>query len=180
MAWQYLLSIMLFNLLIISVGTLIFALFLYQVQRTLRLVNVPNRDFSPPLVWLCLIPLIGFFFAVFMVSGVARSIKKQLHESANIRVESSFGKIAGWVWVFPILAVFILEMVGFSYDLATQTSPIIQGCLFVSFVAWIVYWTQINGFRKLLLALGGNDYSTEELDYGDGLEKSENRIVGKN
>ena len=123
--------IIIFFLIAIAFIPLIF--FLLTLQKTLNVISVENRKMAPSNVWLMLIPLFNIIWQFIMVSKIADSITWECMK-LNIPVkETKPTYSSGLTWNILSVCSFI---------------PIVP---LVSLVFWIVYWTKVNQYKKLII-----------------------------
>ncbi|MBK8089316.1 MAG: hypothetical protein IPK31_16015 [Chitinophagaceae bacterium] len=118
-------------------------LYLITLQRTLQVISSENRRIPPGQVWLLLIPLFNLVWQFVVVNKLAHSIRLECMR-LNIPTKQEkptfdLGNIQS-----------ILLIIGFM--------PVI-GILFTfcGFICWIIYWVQVAGWRKKIIANQGND-----------------------
>ena len=167
---EVLIFFLIFMSTLLVVGIIVSVLFLLTINRTLKLVSHEFRKISPSLVWFCLIPLFGIFFAIWMVQAVAASLRRQFEELGQGDSTVSYGLAAGRVWLYLIVAAEVILVAGYVFDYSDFAGLACNLMLMISFVSWIVYWVQISKFGRQLRKLRRFDYSPEELDYVDDLE----------
>ena len=122
--------------------------FLIAQQNTLRVVETQNRTMNPGQVWLQLIPLFGLIWQFIVVKNIADSLRNEL-DSRNR--ESNLG-----IWDEGIT-----DEVNIHPTFTTGQWYCIMVCISVipylgfltwifALVLWIVYWGQLNKYRKML------------------------------
>jgi hypothetical protein len=119
-------------------GFTVSVLFLLTINRTLKLVSHEFRKISPSLVWFCLIPLFGIFFAIWMVQAVAASLRRQFEELGQGDSTVSYGLAAGRVWLYLIVAAEVILVAGYVFDYSDFAGLACNLMLMISFVSWIV------------------------------------------
>ena len=119
--------------------------FLIAQQNTLHAVSTHNRKMQPGEVWLQLIPLFGLVWKFIVVNKISQSIRAEI----NDRNSNSFLGEANPVFVndmVPLptygigIAYCILGLCGFI--------PVLGWFAFGWLVCWIIYWTQIVGYKN--------------------------------
>jgi hypothetical protein len=120
---------------IVGLALLVVAiLYLVSLMKTLNAVSPANRKMSPGLVFLLLIPFFNLVWNFFVVLYIRDSLKAEF-ETRGLE-GSGFGWGVG-------LAMSILAVVSLVPFLSLLTS-------LAGFVCWILYWSQITGFRHRL------------------------------
>lgn len=137
----------------IIVLLLIFVPLVFYLLNLQRCFDAIRPEFRPPvptaLVWLALIPAVGFLVLIAAVVMLSTSLQKE-GSARNTTVFGDGGMAIG-------LAAFILGFLSFI--------PILGVLLALgSLVCWIMHWVKVSGFRKALAAFaestGGAGYAT--------------------
>lgn len=125
------------------IGLLIvpFIFFLLFLQRTLEIVQPENRTITPGQVWLVLIPLFGLVWQFLMVMRIAESLHAEM-KSKNI---ASVPEKPG------------IEL-GLAFCILNCISPFFGFTSLGSIICIALYWNQINGFKKQLIAATNPTY----------------------
>jgi hypothetical protein len=133
--WMFLTGMgLLFGLIIGLAALTVAILYLVSLMKTLNAVSPANRKMSPGLVFLLLIPFFNLVWNFFVVIYIRDSLKTEF-ETRGLE-GSGFGGGIG-------LAMSILAAVSLVPFLSLLTS-------LAGFVCWILYWSQITGFRHRL------------------------------
>jgi len=137
-------------LLILSI---LFLITLYQTQKQ---VKEPNRELSPGLVWLTLIPIFGSIWAAIMVPKLANSIRREFEDRGWGTDVEGFGYIAGMIWAWGGIANLVLSILQnvlqfadlgpIAFLLSLLGLPLGLAVL----VCWIIYWVQMYQYGKRL------------------------------
>lgn len=127
-------SFMLTVLLVVIVIVLIpYIFYLLTLQKALSRVSEPNREMTPGLVWLNLVPIFSLGWQIYTVIKISNSLRKE-YAKRNIQEQGSFGYGIGLA--FSILAIVsIIPYIGTVAGLA-------------ALVCWIIYWVQIAGYSR--------------------------------
>jgi hypothetical protein len=130
-------------LLILGAGLLVQILFLLNLQRTLERVAPANRRMSPGMVWLNIVPLLGFVWFFFTVGAIRESVRAEFG-SRGWRGGGDFGYSIG-------IAAAVLEPVAY---LSTWWSARTVG---MSLILWlgavvclVIYWVKIAQLKNRL------------------------------
>jgi hypothetical protein len=112
------------------------ALFLRSCQQLLMEVSPENRQMTPGLVWVGMIPFVNFVWNFIMASRIANSLeaelrKRNLHQPGS-RPTYNAGMAYGLLSVLSIIPFF-----GTMAALGSLT-------------AWIVYWIQLYQYKNIL------------------------------
>ncbi len=118
-------------------------LYLITLQRTLQVISSENRRMPPGQVWLLLIPLFNLVWQFVVVNKLSHSIRlecirlniptKQEKPTFDLGNIQSILLIIGFM---PVIGIFFT---------------------FCAFICWIIYWVQVTGWRKKIIANQGND-----------------------
>jgi hypothetical protein len=133
----------------IGVGVCVFAVsltiqifFCLSMSKALNQCAESNREMSPGLVWLFLIPCFNMIWLIFITLWVPASLKKEF-ESRGIEDGGDYGKTMGLIGSICLLANLVLSCI-----------PFINYCSWivglVGFVLWIVFWVQVVGYSGKL------------------------------
>jgi hypothetical protein len=151
----------------------IYILFLLNLHRTLAAVRERNRELSPGLVWLTLIPLFNIVWILIMVPKISNSIRNEF-EARGWRTEGEgFARTTGMLWAWGGVASVVLSVVQNVLQFADM-APIAMLVSIVSLplslgilVCWIMFWVQTYQYRT---RLGLRDRSSIEEDYDDQID----------
>lgn len=150
-------------------------LFLMSMSRTIRRIRPQNRQLSPGGVWLCLIPIAGVVIALWMVSGMAASLRRQFEELDEDDPLDNYGSVAGRCWLYSLIASRLIWIAGFVFDPLGYASLVSDLLLTLSLIAWIDYWVLIAKYHRRLKKLLPLEPSADELDYGDDIHDQRRR-----
>lgn len=109
--------------------------YILTLQKALNKCNPENRDMSPGLIWLYLIPLFNLFWHFMIVFKMASSLEKEF-KSRQIETDPMPGKTLGLVMCI-LFACSIIPGIGGLISLG-------------GLVCWIIYWVKIAGYSKQL------------------------------
>jgi hypothetical protein len=134
--------------------------FLLTQQNTLKAIKAGNRPLHPGLVWLQLIPLFGQVWQFFIVTRIARSIKKEIafrNDNSILgfpdaaAVEES-GKNPTFILGITYCA---LNTAAISINFCDLSDipwmRMVAGlCALSGTVCWIIYWVQLGDYKRKL------------------------------
>lgn len=123
-------AIVLVIVVISLISILVAVLFLLSLQKCLGRISPHNREMSPGLVWLNLIPIFNLFWLFYTIIKIAASVRKEGTER-GVDVGDG-GKGVGLGYAICSLLAFI-PYIGILLGL-------------VGLVLWIVYWVKISGY----------------------------------
>jgi flagellar biosynthesis protein FliQ len=122
-------------LVICLAALIVLIFFLISLQKALTLAGEENREMSPGLVWLNLIPIFNLGWMVYTVLKVSEAISKK-HTAHNVPNPTEGAKTTGLVYSICSICSII---------------PIIGGLIaLVGLVFFIIYWVNIAGFNKTM------------------------------
>jgi hypothetical protein len=166
-------------IIVIAVALIIQVLFLLTLYRTQQAVHERNRELSPGLVWLTLIPLFGMIWAPIMVPKLSNSLRREF-EDRGWRVDGEgFARTTGMLWAWGGIANAVLSIIqnvaqladmgAIALVLSLLSLPVGLGVL----VCWIIYWVQMYQYGKRLRE-GERGYQAGSLeeDYDDDYRRS--------
>src|SRR5262245_30031578 len=149
-------------------------LFLLNLHWTLAAVKERNRELSPGMVWLSLIPLFGMIWVIIMVPKIANSLRREFEDRGWSTANEGFGRTVGMLWAWGGVANLVLSLAqnaaqfGKQQEVAMLLS--LLGCPvgIAILVCWIMFWVQTYQYRKRLTE-GGDGYreGSVEDDYDD-------------
>ena len=161
-------------LVLIAAVIIIHVLFLLNLQRTLNQVRERNREMSPGLVWLNLIPLFNIIWNVVTAIKIPNSIEKEYEDRGWNTSGEGFARTSGMIWGWGGVANIVLSIIQ-NVAQALDMMPIaaIVGLLSLPIsiavlVCWIMFWVQTHQY-KVRLRQGGREYEPGSLqeDYDD-------------
>jgi hypothetical protein len=171
---DFLAGILVCVLSLLAVCLLVFILFLLNLHWTLAAVKERNRELSPGLVWLMLIPLFHIVWAPIMVTKVANSLRNEFDDRGWPLAIEGFARTAGMVWAWGWVLNGFLSVVRniaraadvrpVSAMFSAVSCPLLIGIL----VCGIIFWVQTYQYRNRL-QYGGRGYrdGSPEEDYDD-------------
>jgi len=153
-------------------------LFLLTLHQTQKQVRESNRELSPGLVWLTLIPLFGTIWAAIMVPKLTNSLRREFEDRGWRTDGEGFGYIPGMIWAWggvANLVLSILQNVLRFADLgpiAVLLSLLGLPLGLAVLVCWIIYWVQMYQYGKRLRA-GPREYpdGSLEADYDENFRE---------
>ncbi len=157
-----------FLLVFFIVSHIVLVLFLLTMHRTLKLIRPQYRSMPPGCVWLCLIPYLRVFPAIWMVHATSASLRRQFEALGQSEQGDAYASVSGIVWVYGFGVSLVIELLGYAFD-SSELMGVTLLPLMVSFIAWIVYWAQIAVYKGRLKRHLTASYSDDELDYGDDI-----------
>lgn len=152
----------------------VYVLFLLTLMRTQAEVYERNREMSPGLVWLTLIPLFSTFWVLYMVPKLSNSLRNEFRDRGWDREGEGYARTMGLIWAWGGVASILLSVL----QNAMQFGGLMEESMVVGlvglpvnltvFVCWIIYWVQMAGYGKRLRERGRRRYNAdEEADYDD-------------
>src|SRR5438045_3532909 len=99
-AWEILAGVLVCVVIVFAVIILLHILFLLNLHWTLAQVREPNREMSPGMVWLNLIPLFNIVWAIIMVSKIANSLRNEFEDRGWSTSNEGFGRTTGMLWAW--------------------------------------------------------------------------------
>jgi hypothetical protein len=162
----------------IGAGLIIPILFLVSMQRALQCVSPVNRTMEPGLVWLMMVPGLGFIWQFFVAARVPDSLRQEFR-SRGIPERGDFGKGAGLIFCCLVLVLLVTECVLDLGQLGKQPDEILRESnlqpvicirlivLLAMLVLGILFWTRVVGARRRLEMVGDNYYDPFSRDFGD-------------
>jgi hypothetical protein len=128
---------------VVFLVALIFQIFfLRTVQRVLQRCAPQNRAMSPGQVWLSLVPIINVVWQFIQVSRVADTLQREYAARQIQSKDEGFGRGIGMTMCAMSLAG-IIPFLGVILVL-------------VAFICWIVYWSKMAGYGRVLDATAGS------------------------
>src|SRR6187549_1302415 len=85
---------------ILAIVILIQVLFLMTLFRTQKAVDERNRELTPGMVFLTLIPLFGTIWVLIMVPKLANSLRREFESRGWHTENEGFGRTAGSIWAW--------------------------------------------------------------------------------
>jgi hypothetical protein len=159
---------------IIVIALAIQILFLLNLHWTLAAVKERNRELSPGMVWLSLIPLFGMIWVIIMVPKIANSLRNEFEDRGWSTANEGFGRTVGMLWAWGGVANMVLSIAQNAAQFGQQQEVAMMlgllGCPLglAILVCWIMFWVQTYQYRKRLTD-GPRGYREDSLedDYDD-------------
>jgi hypothetical protein len=172
--WAFLAGMMVCLLIFLAVYLIVYILFMLNLHRTLNAVSERNRELTPGLVWLSMIPLFNIIWNVIMVPKISNSLRNEYEDRGWSTSNEGFARVSGmiWAWGGVVNIVFsVFQNVAQAADMAPIAMVIgLLGCPLgiAIFVCWIMFWVQTYQYRKRLETEGrGYEPGSLEEDYDD-------------
>ncbi len=137
--------------------------FLITLQRALERCSPENRAMAPGLVWLELIPVLGFIWQIFVAIAVGRSLGSEYRArkipgparpGQSLGIASGALNLAGTVLFIVVLILAATNTgVGPYYEEDLLPLYLILGGLLLGLaglVVWVVYWVKIHDYSSRL------------------------------
>ena len=135
--------------------------FLFTLMRCLARVDERNREFTPGLVWLAIIPLFNHIWYLIMIPKVTASLRNEWRDRDWFMQKEDFGHQLGMTYAIGTLITACASVAASSGG----WSCIVLIAQLVFFGIWIAYWLRIAGFSR---RLGGPRPPGDEFaDYDD-------------
>jgi len=159
---------------ILLIAIVIQVLFLLNLHRTLDAVRERNREMSPGMVWLNLIPIFNIAWQIITVNKIANSLRKEFEDRGWHTADEGFARTVGMIWAWGNVANLALSIMQNAAQFA-DAKPVamvlgLLGCPLglAILVCWIMYCVQTYQYRKRLTE-GGDGYreGSVEDDYDD-------------
>lgn len=143
------------TLLILLVLGLIVPVLLYinTIHKTLDEIRdeyhlIPSR--SPMLL---LVPLLGNFMLFLVVIKLSQSLELEFEDRGIALERKGFGQRVGLAMSTAFLLIVLTLVVGFSgLSMVLFLFPLLRILGIVGLVCWIIHWTKVDSYRKMLLA----------------------------
>ena len=159
----------------IAIGILINVLFLLNLHKTLKAVREPNREMSPGMVWLNLIPVFNYVWAIIMVQRIGNSLEREYEARGRRTADEGFGRTAGTIWAWGAVVSLVITIVQYALQFADMMIPSMLVSLLgmpisiALLVCFILYWVQTYQYRKRL----AESPSDEERDFDDRYDRGD-------
>lgn len=129
-----------FEILLILLALVIFIIpaifFLLSLQKCLKRISGQNREMSPGLVWLNLIPIFSLGWMIYTVLKISKSVKNE----GKSRNTTELGDGAYGVGLAMCICYIISVIIGFIG--------------IVALILWIIYWVKIAAINGKLETIG--------------------------
>ena len=110
--------------------------YILTLQKALQKCAPESQTISPGMIWLFLVPLVNFVVNLFIVLGMAKTLRNEFNRRGTFVADPSPGQTIG-VAMAVTLCCSIVPIVGFFAGPA-------------SLVLWVVYWVKIAEYSRLL------------------------------
>jgi hypothetical protein len=150
--------------------------FCLTLYRTQKLVAERNRELTPGLVWLDMIPIFNAIWGVIMVPKLANSLRNEFQDRGWNTEGESFARTSGMIWAWAGVLNFVIGIVEITAELADL--PLVSKVLNLTglplgltiLISWIIYWVQMYQYGKRLRERGYRRDSIEA-DYDDQFQR---------
>jgi hypothetical protein len=117
--------------------------YLVTLQKTAAIISPESRRLQPKSVWLLLIPFFNIVWHFIVVSRLSASIK---NECLRLQVTTTESR--------PTYVVGMASMLSYLVGVPMRMVIPITGVLgsLAGYACWIMYWIDVNKYRKLILA----------------------------
>lgn len=159
---------------VFAVVLIIQIFFLLTLMRTQKEVAERNRELSPGMVWLTLIPLFGMIWVLIMVPKLSNSLRREFEDRGWRTEGEGFARATGMIWAFGGLVNTFLSVLqnvaqfGGQMEVAMLLSVLSLPIGLTILVCWIMYWVQMAQYGRRLRE-DGPRYApgSTEADYDD-------------
>ena len=119
-----------------ALETVVMIFFVLNLQQLLKMIGEENRQIDPVILWISLIPMIGWLLQIYIVIKVSQSITLELQKRGMTIKEEHPGRSIG-------IAYCILMLL--------SSVPFI-GLILLCFglYLWVSYWIKMSDYKKLL------------------------------
>jgi hypothetical protein len=146
---------------VLATALAIHGLFLFTLMRCLSRVHVRNRELSPPLVWIGIIPLVNHLWYFVMIPRVSGSLRNEWRYRGWPPPSDDFGHSLGMIYTVGTVVAACCN----AGSRKAGAGLIVFVAYLVLFVIWIVYWVKIAGYSRRLGA--GTPAGAEFANYDD-------------
>src|SRR5262245_5927706 len=173
-AMDVLMGMLLCIAILLAIWLVIYILFLLNLHRTLAAVDQRNREMSPGLVWLILVPILHIFWPIIVVMKIENSLRNEFRDRGLPTRDEGFARTVGMIWAWGGVVNLVLSVFQ-NIAQAGDMQPVAMGLSLLScpialgvFICWIIYWVQTYQYRKRLTE-GPRGYREDSLedDYDD-------------
>ena len=183
--WDIVAGVLVCLLIFLAVYLIIYILFLLNLQRTLNAVSHRNRELSPGLVWLSLIPIFNLIWNPLMVPKIANSRRNEFEDRGWPTSGDGFGRVTGLLWAWGgVVSVFLnfgqraaqaADVLPVAMVLGLAGCPVAIGIL----VSWIMFWVQTYQYRNRLEYGGGRYRRGPGVRQSPGIREAVRRRAGR-
>lgn len=145
------LFLFLFGFIVLAVALLVAIFYLLTLQNTLKAISPQNRKMEPGMVWLLLIPLFNMVWQFIVVNRLSASIESE-YTSRGLPCKSRPTYNIG-------LAFAVLNCV----NVVSYWSTPLRNLVGLAIICWIIYWVQVNDYKKELQRMPPAEYNDSEI-----------------
>lgn len=151
---------------------------LFVTYRALRLVRFEHREGPPARVWLCLIPVVGNVYALWLVWSVARVMRRQFTALGEHDSRDRYGAVAGTVCAAGPLLGLVTGAASFAClelwpeIMRTAAGPVFYFHITLGIVilaAFVVHCNAMEVCKRRLAKRFSLTRTQNEADYADDL-----------
>jgi len=165
-------------LIFVAVLLILSILFLLNLHRTLNAVSARNRELTPGLVWLSLVPLVSIVWNPIMVPKICNSLRREYEDRGWPTDGEGFARVSGTIWAWGGVASVVISVFQ-NVAQAADAGPVAMVLGLVNcpvslaiLVCWIMFWVQTYQYRKRLETEGrGYEPGSVEDDYDDEVRR---------
>lgn len=139
------------QLLILTITIIIAVFYILTLHRTLTAINPGNREITPAVLWLLLIPLFNIFFHLYVVIKLSASISKEiLSKGQELKV---FRPTYGAGLIVSVGFIITTTISALKLDIYTPFAVLSGLCSVVAIISGIIYWVQVYKYGSVVKTL---------------------------
>lgn len=155
---------LLFGLFWLAIYVVLAVLFLLNLQRLLEAVQPQNREMSPGLVWLNIIPVWNLGWAVYTVIKIKNSVGRENASLHGRPVDEGSTHTIGLVSSILFIVSAVFSFGGYASRGVSGLSGLIS---LAALITLIIYWVKTSRLKNELLQARGGGYG-QPGQYGPG------------
>ncbi len=128
-------------------------LYINTIHKTLDEIRDEYRLIPSRSPMLLLVPLLGNFMLFLVVIKLSQSLELEFEDRGIAADGKGFGQRVGLMMSTAFLLILLTVVFGFSgLPIVVFLLPLLRILSIVGLVCWIIHWTKIYAYRKILLA----------------------------
>lgn len=130
--------------------SVVFILYLVNLQKTLQEVSFHNRELEPGLVWLNLIPVFNIVWTFIVNIKISNSLQKELEQRQGPSDYDNYARIIGIIHPCSLILTTLFIVIKDPFPYAGKIAQLAY------MVCVAIHWYQTAGYKRQIREMGEN------------------------